>query len=155
MVIEGTNPEANGSDADNPPPHLNLPATPSAWAKILVTAQQRRSTWKRMYVIFTTLHYGLSLLAMAATALVGILPSSISFESHAAFYAVLSSTATVFVFLVAFSSPSKQSKAYIGAWRHLDQAIVSGNLTQDETAIKRVLAAIEKGEEILSGKDPF
>jgi type IV secretory pathway component VirB8 len=142
--VEHTQPEESAS----PEPRWN-------WEKILKTASKRRAIWHKMYLILTALHYGFSLLAISATVLVGVLPSSYPFDKHASFYGVMSILATLFVFLVAFASPSKQAKAYIGAWRHLDQAIVTGDLTQDETAIQSVLSAIQRGEELLSGKDPF
>jgi hypothetical protein len=92
---------------------------------------------------------------MGATIVIGVLPSRFSYDKHSAFYAIMSVLATLFVFLLAFASPSKQAKAYIGAWRNLDQAIINGDLTKDEAAVADVLASIQHGEEILSGKDPF
>lgn len=102
------------------------------------------------------MHYGLSVLAISATILVGILPSTISYSQDALLYSVLSILASLFVFLLAFTSPSKQARSYIAAWRLIDMAIIEVQSTMDKSAVaSRITTAILQGEQLLSGKDPF
>lgn len=132
------------------------PVTSEDLYRLIETATARLATWKRMYMIWTTMHYGLSVLAISATILVGILPSTISYSQDALLYSVLSILASLFVFLLAFTSPSKQARSYIAAWRLIDMAIIEVQSTMDKSAVaSRITTAILQGEQLLSGKDPF
>jgi len=155
MTCESKDSVDHPTGDDQQVPNSSTQADADELAIVLQEGKARRSTWKRMYMVWTSLHYGISILAITATVLVGILPSSISFPNHAGLYAVLSTLAAVFVFLLAFTSPSKQAKAYIAAWRHLDRAIIRNESRAGASSADEIRAAIDFGEEILSGKDPF
>ncbi len=132
------------------------PMTSEELDRLIETAKARLATWKRMYMIWTSMHYGLSIFAILATILVGVLPSAISYSRDSFLYAVLSILASLFVFLLAFTSPSKQARSYIAAWRTVDKAMVEPHSTTGTNDVaSRITLAIFQGEDLLSGKDPF
>lgn len=120
---------------------------------VVKKAMARMAVWKRMYTIWIALHYFFSIGAMGATVAAGVLPSRYEFSSHTGLYTTLSIAATLLVFLLAFTSPTKQARMYMTAWRLLDGAVTDtliGDMDASELASK-----IKEGEDILSGKDPF
>lgn len=115
--------------------------------------EARLHTWKRFYLVWTTVHYAVNFLAIAATSLGGILPTVLDYSEHKLTYAVLAIAAVLFVFLAAFTSPSKQARMYMAAWRDLDLAYLAW--MADSQKVAEVLGALKTGEGFLSGKDPF
>lgn len=116
-------------------------------------AASRLTTWKRMYLLWTSFHYGLNSGAITATVLGGVLGTVLGYDEHRPLFAILNIAAVLLVFMVAFSAPGRQARAYIEAWRDLSSEFTA--YKAGRSSVDSVLGAIRRGEAIISGKDPF
>jgi hypothetical protein len=130
------------------------PGLPDSSDEIVRRAAERQRLWQRQQRIWNVLHYGLNVSAIGLTLATAALPSMVGTD-HKVLFPSLSLIAALLVALVAFSTPSKQARSYIAAWRVLDEALLQHERARSPDSLDGVLKAIREGEEILSGKDPY
>jgi uncharacterized membrane protein YdbT with pleckstrin-like domain len=116
-------------------------------------AKERRANWKVLHSRWNRSFYIGGLSAMALPAIIEALPRVL--VPPKGLIPLLSVLAVLTVGFVAFANPSKQARAYIAAWRLLNDKLLDYELTGTPEAVKEVKEAINEGEKILAGKDPY
>lgn len=114
-----------------------------------------RKSWRRSYFVWSGLHLGLSLFGVLLSITAATKPPFVRSLIGAGGVEVLGWAATVFFAAFAVLTPSRNARAFIAAWRILnDQYLRSECLDEDDVCVALV-DAIRRGEEIISGRDPF
>ena len=112
--------------------------------------RSRFKQWHKFYLLLTFEHYALNISAMTLTLMGVLLPTLVGRDNQS--IPVFAAAATVAVAVLAFTTPSKQARKYIEAWRILDDAVLRYPLDHD---MIKLINAVAKGEEALGNKDPY
>ena len=122
---------------------------------IIRSAKERQAEWQSLHSWWSLLHYGLNIMALGLTLGGAALPAMIGTRHNEYLFPLLAGIATLLVAVLAFSTPSKQARSYIAAWRYLDSRLARFELCKTRQALEEVVKAVEEGERILAGKDPY
>lgn len=122
-------------------------------SEILARARERQTYWRKQYRIWNIVHYSFSVWATGLTLASAALPAILT--TYAWVLPLMSLVAALLVAFIAFWTPSKQARSYIAAWRLLDSKLRWYEHLKTPEALLEVDAAIDEGERILAGKDPY
>lgn len=135
------------TDQSNPPAAA---PTDSIRKAALDRATERQDLWIRQFRRWNSTHYLLGISGLVATLSGVVLPvvgaTALTLE-------IIAGASAIIFGAVAFIQPPRRARGYITAWRKLDAVV--GRFEANMVDLEALLSAVEEGEEILAGGEPY
>lgn len=116
-----------------------------------IETQQLLSTWHDHFKLWWVIHYILGIVGTVLAITVASHPKFLLSFIH--LIDILAWISAICIVLITLLMPSRRAKAYVNAWRILNNACIHYRM-DDSFTMKELLNAVEEGEKIISESDP-